>query len=56
MIPWAHRSSTSKFAGPTAEKAVVGPEAQAVLTAYDEFATHYQIVYRTDVAENPAQK
>jgi uncharacterized protein YciI/heme-degrading monooxygenase HmoA len=53
---WESMEAVHKFAGPTAEKAVVDPEAQAVLTAYDEFATHYQIVYRTDVAENPAQK
>jgi len=47
---WESMLAVRKFAGPTAEKAVVDPEAQAVLTAYDEFATHYQVVYRADVA------
>lgn len=52
MIPWRSSVSVSMFAGPTAEKAVVDREPQAVLTAYDEFAMHYKVVYRADVAEN----
>ena len=48
---WESMEAVRKFAGPTAEKAVVDPEAQAVLTSYDEFAMHYQIVHHADVAE-----
>ena len=53
---WESMEAVRKFAGPTAEKAVVDPEAQAVLTSFDESATHYQVVYSVDVAEKPAQK
>jgi uncharacterized protein len=48
---WESMEAVRKFAGPTPEKAVVDPEAQAVLTSFDESATHYQVVYRVDVAE-----
>jgi heme-degrading monooxygenase HmoA len=53
---WQSMEAVRKFAGPKTEKAVVDPDAQAVLTAFDESATHYQVVYRVDVAAKPAQK
>jgi hypothetical protein len=37
-----------EFAGVKAEKAVVEPEAQAVLTSFDESVTHFEVVHRTD--------
>jgi hypothetical protein len=53
---WESMEAVCKFAGPKTEKAVVDPDAQAVLTAFDESATHYQVIYSADVAAKPAQK
>jgi heme-degrading monooxygenase HmoA len=47
---WESMEAVHSFAGPKTEKAVVDPDAQAVLTSYDESATHYQVVYRGEVA------
>lgn len=53
---WESMEAVRRFAGPKTEKAVVDPDAQAVLTAFDESATHYQVVHHVDVAAKPAQK
>jgi uncharacterized protein len=45
---WASMEAVRKFAGVKAEKAVVEPEARAVLTAFDETVTHFEVVHRTD--------
>jgi hypothetical protein len=37
-----------EFAGVKAEKAVVEPEARAVLTSFDESVTHFEVVHCTD--------
>jgi hypothetical protein len=47
---WESMEAVRSFAGPKTEKAVVDPDAQAVLTSYDLSATHYQVVYRVEVA------
>jgi len=36
-----------RFAGDEPEKAVVEPQAQAVLTSFDNSVTHFEIVDRT---------
>jgi hypothetical protein len=36
-----------RFAGATSEKAVVEPEARAVLSAFDEYVAHFEVVHRT---------
>jgi hypothetical protein len=41
-----------KFAGTEAEKAVVAPKAQAVLSSFDEFVSHYEVVEGTDEVPN----
>ena len=33
-----------RFAGEDAERAVVEPEAQAVLAEYDDFVRHYEVM------------
>ncbi|HKW91331.1 MAG TPA: hypothetical protein VJX92_05480 [Methylomirabilota bacterium] len=40
---WASLASVHEFAGPDPTLAVVEPEARAVLTAFDERATHYEL-------------
>src|SRR5215467_10762155 len=40
---WASLASVREFAGPDATVAVVEPEARAVLTAFDERATHFEL-------------
>jgi hypothetical protein len=37
--------SIKKFAGSKPEVAIVEPEAQAALSAFDEFVTHYEAAY-----------
>jgi len=41
---WDSRQSIEAFAGNDIGKAVVEPEAQAVLSRFDDFATHYEVV------------
>lgn len=42
---WESMESIKKFADSTPEVAVVEPEAQAALSAFDEFVTHYEAAY-----------
>jgi heme-degrading monooxygenase HmoA/uncharacterized protein YciI len=44
---WDSMESVRKFAGVKPEQAVVGPEARAVLTSFDETVTHFEVVSRT---------
>lgn len=41
---WASMDAVRRFAGSEPEKAVVDPEAQAVLIDFDKFVTHFEIV------------
>jgi len=52
---WESMEAVRRFAGVTPEKAVVEPEARAVLTAFDESVTHFEVVHRTDGTERVAQ-
>jgi uncharacterized protein len=45
---WESMDAVRKFAGVKPEKAVVEPEARAVLTAFDESVTHFEVVQRTE--------
>ena len=40
---WESRQSIEAFAGSDISKAVIGPEARAVLSRFDDFATHYEV-------------
>ncbi len=42
---WESMDAVRRFAGVQAEKAVVEPEARAVLTAFDESVTHFEVVH-----------
>jgi uncharacterized protein YciI/heme-degrading monooxygenase HmoA len=48
---WDSMESVRRFAGVKPEKAIVGPEARAVLTSFDETVTHFEIVARTGAAK-----
>lgn len=41
---WESMEAVRRFAGPEPDKAVVEPEAQAVLTSFDECVTHFEVV------------
>jgi len=41
---WDSMDAVRKFAGANPEKAVVAPDAQAVLSSFDEFVSHYEVV------------
>jgi heme-degrading monooxygenase HmoA len=43
MTFWDSMDAVRRFAGEDPERAVVEPEARAVLAAYDEFVRHYEV-------------
>ena len=45
---WESRQSIEAFAGPDIDKAIVEPEARAVLVAFDDFATHYEVAFASN--------
>jgi len=45
---WDSMEAVRRFAGVKPEKAVVEPEARAVLTAFDESVTHFEVVHPAD--------
>src|SRR5262245_56342998 len=44
---WQSRQAIEAFTGPDIEKAVVEPEARAVLADFDDFARHYEVAFMT---------
>lgn len=49
MTRWASMQAIEAFAGDEPEKAVVEPGAQAVLSSFDDFVTHHEIVSELEV-------
>jgi len=47
MTLWESMDAIRAFTGPDTDAAVVAPEAQAVLIAYDRHATHYEVAIDT---------
>ena len=43
---WESHQSIEAFTGPDISRSVVEPEARAVLSTFDEFATHYEVAYQ----------
>jgi heme-degrading monooxygenase HmoA len=41
---WDSPAAVERFAGPDVERAVVAPDARAVLTGYDATVSHYTVV------------
>ena len=41
---WVSMEAVRRFAGPDPDKAVVEPGAQAVLTSFDDYVTHFEVV------------
>jgi heme-degrading monooxygenase HmoA len=48
---WDSMEAVRRFAGPEPDKAVVEPEARAVLTSFDEYVTHFDVVEGTEARE-----
>jgi heme-degrading monooxygenase HmoA len=44
---WQSRQAIEAFTGPDIDKAVVEPEARAVLANFDDFARHYEVAFMT---------
>ena len=44
---WASRQSIEAFTGPDISKSVVEPEARAALAEFDDFATHYEVAFKS---------
>jgi len=49
---WESMDAVRNFAGDDPDKAVVEPEARAVLTAFDESVTHFEVIHHS---EGPAK-
>jgi heme-degrading monooxygenase HmoA len=47
---WESMAAVRKFAGVEPDKALVEPEAQAILSSFDDFVTHFEIVHGTEGA------
>lgn len=45
MTLWDSMEAVRKFAGSKPDRAVVDPEARAVLTDFDDFVTHFEVVH-----------
>ena len=45
---WESMDAVRKFAGSKPENAVVEPEARAVLTDFDKFVAHFDVIHRSD--------
>jgi uncharacterized protein len=45
---WQSMEAVRRFAGAQAEKAVVEPEARAILTSFDDSVTHFEVVHGPD--------
>jgi hypothetical protein len=41
---WQSRRSIEAFSGPDIDKAIVEPQARAVLSEFDDFARHFEVV------------
>ena len=50
---WTSMAAVARFAGPEPEKAVVETEAKRVLTSFDKFVTHFDIVHSTELDREP---
>jgi heme-degrading monooxygenase HmoA len=44
MTKWASMAAIEAFAGPDAERAIVEPQARAVLASFEEVVTHHEVV------------
>jgi heme-degrading monooxygenase HmoA len=44
---WHSRQAIEAFAGRDIDKAIVEPEARAVLADFDDFADHYEVAFAT---------
>jgi heme-degrading monooxygenase HmoA len=42
---WESRKAIEAFTGPDIDKAIVEPEARAVLASFDDFASHYEVAF-----------
>src|SRR5437879_5083411 len=47
MTLWESRQAIQAFTGPDIDKAIVEPEARAVLSDFDDFARHYEVAFGT---------
>jgi heme-degrading monooxygenase HmoA len=48
---WASMEAIKSFAGPKPERAVVDPGARTILSEFDDFATHYEVLL--EAADKP---
>jgi heme-degrading monooxygenase HmoA len=44
---WQSRQSIEAFTGPDISKSVVEPEGRAALSDFDDFATHYDVAFKS---------
>ncbi len=49
MTLWESMDAVRKFAGPEPDRAVVEPDARVVLTSFDDFVTHFDVIHRSEI-------
>jgi heme-degrading monooxygenase HmoA len=45
---WESRRSIEAFTGPDISKSIVEPEGRAALQEFDDFASHYEVAFKSD--------
>ena len=53
---WESMAAIRKFAGVKPEKAVIEPEARAILTSFDESVTHFEVIHCPEEAARRAKE
>jgi len=53
VTTWESLAAIRGFTGDNIETAIVEPAARAVLSEFDEFAAHYEVVYRVKSITDP---
>jgi heme-degrading monooxygenase HmoA len=56
MTRWASMQAIEAFAGPEPETAVVEPGARAVLSSFDDFVTHHEVVSEIEAPATPVAR
>ena len=47
MTLWDSPQSIEAFTGPDIARSIVEPEGQAALSDFDDFATHYEVAFKS---------
>jgi heme-degrading monooxygenase HmoA len=49
---WESMDAVRRFAGADPNRAVIEPDARAVLTSFDDFVAHFEVIYEPEMEPN----